>query len=834
MDPIFSRHLRPCTRSKDPLGNRFFLTLTTSLPQRPDISSLVDAIMSERREELTVRAINNIVNLLTHQPYGAPAQAGWTISPGSVLSKRYLAVFRDELRARLSSQNGFIAAFGRLSPDALTGLSLLSAEQERLSALKERLGAVSARAANNSRTATALDLSDDQISKEDIVLAAEVLAHQRALREVRNWTGELTAAVQATTHTRVSFAAREQRCEHGRMIFRSPYRQLPVMLEHRWLDSCDLPCLPSTDRSASSDIPLRAAKVADYLVRVTRTHTADAQIDSTAHEALRRKIFKELQGGKGLSFSVYLSLEKFPAPRDTASSVPDLGEARMVSELKTFIDTVQTLSGTYPSIIIMNESAANRAFTNAAVESYSARFRALLRTLGLEERVKIVDFDRDLFVAHLQRNGRSAADAAKFFDDSFQLLRDLYADIFSNQLPQGARAAIDQHIKQRYPHYSSEISGGVAAFVERNFDTIRVEVTQSVNTERNGAVDPSLLMPSMPHELLSEALGAGNSSPSSAAAIGAFRRLMLMQAQLQGPFFKALMRMRYLVQEAAGAGPLLPAEVIPISITNAPNKLSISLGRSARSGVTLNGQEIRGVSPQHGVGVVAQGRIVSIPWHCILQNSGEFHPATLQIGHTRLPGFVRTMRALVIDLDYFSNESRSKFQGGPQIELYPLIGDALRAGIPCGLIGCRDDATSQERVRNGLIGHLKRCGYEPSAPEYQSFFTSAADHTYTQVGLSDPKPLQHGDHDLTSKPLPHLLSLARAAQRPISAEVVMWLGASDMRKKQQSDGERYTVGDPAKLGLHDTIKFARAMLNLTQDCNSTGGVQNADVREKRS
>lgn len=331
---------------------------------------------------------------------------------------------------------------------------------------------------------------------------------------------------------------------------------------------------------------------------------------------------------------------------DTRSSDLDFGELEAALELKLLVDNVKAITGQDPTITIVDESPANTHYTNGT--TYADKMMTVCTELGIGENVKIVPFGRDFFLNYLEENAGCDREQAELtFDVLFGSLRSVYEGIRRKTINLNT---LREHVAQVATtiiekNGQADLAGGIdfnyllGEMCERiatNFDVIEnVEIPQVAKTEPH-AVDPSLLFPGMSAQMwryatMREELPA-DMGKQTRELIASIRGSIMDQAALQGLEFKALMRMRYIFQWIFQK-PVLDPDIIPLSITNTPNKLSIPMGRNGKSGIILEGEEVRGVTPQHGVGVLVKDKIVCIKWDTIARNPDAFRP-----GHVTLPG----------------------------------------------------------------------------------------------------------------------------------------------------------------------------------------------------
>jgi len=479
----------------------------------------------------------------------------------------------------------------------------------------------------------------------------------------------------------------------------------------------------------------RAEFITNYLISLTRNHTPNANMNDQFIKEVNTTIAKQLQNGRPLKFSVFLSMEKFANPFDTKDSNIDFGELQIALEMSAFIKNIEHVTGHRPILTIMNESPINQRFTYASETVYRMGFVKLLRALGVEEQVKFLNFDLDFFSQYLQHKGYSPADASALTKGIFDVMLKTYHAISEQKDKKDTGTnAVDNQIKE------SGLPEGVAqklgAFLKENFAVIVRESEQAIQTESNKSIDPRLLFPKMSESLWQYAFDKTKTPEGMKQVRGELRRLLLEQAKLQGFFFKALMRMRY-AYKAIFNDPVISSEVIPLSITNAPNKLSISFGRYPKTGIIIDNKEVKGVGPQHGVGVINNGTIVSIPWNIVTKNPDSFHPAVINMGETQIYGYINTKQGAVVDFD-------GTVKGAEN--LFPTIHSFISTGKPFGIATGR----SQESIRRLILDPFKEFLRSNTLPvvDDRLLFVSGNNGAVSTIGVENPQILHQVPLDM--------------------------------------------------------------------------------------
>lgn len=469
--------------------------------------------------------------------------------------------------------------------------------------------------------------------------------------------------------------------ETGRFILKDEQTKKPVPVPLDFIDfSSTQYKLP--ENITDGDNNTKAYVIRDYLVHLTNTYNQDTCLTPKFLEDLRNQIVCQLESGGPLTLSIFLSLEKFANPFDTKSSHTDMGEFQMVTEMKEFINIIKVITGQKPNIVIMNESPNNQNITNASTSLYVAEFQNLLELTGINDQVKIIPFDLNLFSSYLQTINPDTLLQYGLGSDIFShnqeasLLPEWRANTIVSQihsyLEQAYHGIIGQKIKLSVDNLEfsrdykisaslpDELRKQLDGYIAKNFQIIKAEGQQTVSTELKRSVDPSVLSPSMSESLWQAVLQNLPIAPPLNDVVCKLRNYATEQAKIQGLSFRALMRMRDVfsklfgmsfMQYVAESNNISSVAPISLSITSNGNKLSWQLGRFTHTEIFIDGKEIGGVSPEHGVGVFVNGRIVSVHWKYIQKNPEYFRPITTSINGCEVQGYLYVADGALIDID---------------------------------------------------------------------------------------------------------------------------------------------------------------------------------------
>ncbi len=479
----------------------------------------------------------------------------------------------------------------------------------------------------------------------------------------------------------------------------------------------------------------KAEFATNYLISLTRNHTPNADLDDQFIKGVKATITEQLQHDSLLKFSVFLSMEKFANPFDTKDSNIDFGELQIALEMSAFIRNIERVTGHRPILTIMNESPINQQFTHASETAYRMGFVKLLQALGVEEQVKFVNFDLDFFSQYLQDRGYSSADAGALTKGIFDVMLKTYHAISERKdKKDNITKAVDNQTKET--GLPEDVAQKLGTFLKENFGVIVKESEQAIQTESNKSIDPSLLFSKMSESLWQYALDKTKTPEEMKKVRGDLKRFVIEQAKLQGFFFKALMRMRY-AYKAIFNDPVISSEVIPLSITNAPNKLSVPFGRYPKTGIIIDGKEVKGVGPQHGVGVINNGTIFSIPWDIIAKNPDSFHPAVINLGETQTPGYIHTKKGVVVDFD-------GTVRGAEN--LFPTIHSFISTGRPFGIATGRSQESIQRLIFNPFQEFLKN--NDLPVIDDRLLFVAGNNGAVSTIGVENPQILHQVPLDM--------------------------------------------------------------------------------------
>lgn len=426
--------------------------------------------------------------------------------------------------------------------------------------------------------------------------------------------------------------------EDGRFVIPTPIDRLkPATYDISLIDTSEM-VYDLQDGTAGMSDTDKAKLVTDYLTHLTRRHTQDAVMSQKALDGLQKKIQNHLSNGDPLPFSWYLTMKKFPNPFDTRSSEVDISELSMVLEMKEFSDTIAKITGKAPTLTVMDESSATGCFSNASEDVYRRHVSDLIGELGVPN-VNIRPFDHGFFSQYLTDRGTPKETAEATTSAIHHTLTSIYDSVFRNKLQP---SELGDFLSQSpvADVLTNEQLARLEDFLHKNFPSIHAEGVQHIRTSRAKTLDPSIMFPTMSQSMWEGGLDKSNPALTKAqkSAYDQMRTTMNGQAQIQGTYFKALMKMRYVYHELYGE-PVLSPDIIPLSITNAKDKLSWPLGRTKETGIVINGMGVEGVTPQHGMGVMVENSIVCIPWDVIVNNPDSFSPINIVVNGKTVSGY---------------------------------------------------------------------------------------------------------------------------------------------------------------------------------------------------
>lgn len=554
-----------------------------------------------------------------------------------------------------------------------------------------------------------------------------------------------------------------EEAETGRFILKDGQtkKSVPVLLDFMDFSSIQYK-LP--ENIANSDNNTKACVIRDYLVYLTTTYNQDTSLTPQFLEDLRIQIASQLESGGPLTLSIFLSLEKFANPFDTESSHVDIGEFQMATEIKEFISVIKRITGQKPSIVIMNESPNNQNITNASTSLYMAEFQNLLDLTGINDQVKIIPFDLNLFSNYLQTTNPNVLLQYGFDSNIFSynqgtsLLPEWKANTIARQihsyLEQAYHGIIGQQIKfvtdnLRFRRdftistsLPDELQKQLDGYIAKNFQAIKAEGQQTVSTELKRSVDPSVLSPSMSESLWQAILQNLPLAPPINDVAGKLRNYAAEQAKIQGLSFRALMRMRDVFSKLFGmsfmqyvveSNNISSVAPISLSITSNGNKLSWQLGRFSHTEIYIDGKEIGGVSPEHGAGVFVNGRIVSIHWKYIQKNPGYFRPIKTSINGCEINGYLYVANAALIDIDGTIKRPDEPIPD----KVWETVVKTIQSGKNFGFSTGRGLESLNTDVYSEFQSYLRRQNIALS-PEQQNLFFVSANHGALQMtGIYD-------------------------------------------------------------------------------------------------
>jgi hypothetical protein len=543
------------------------------------------------------------------------------------------------------------------------------------------------------------------------------------------------------------YLLREEGAPAGRFVASCPYDGVSALTQRAVTIPASLLQVPQgsavASPSAETSPSERAALVVNYLAGLTLSHTSSAHLSADAIGALRTKIESALisRPAHPLQFSIYTSFEKFAYPLDTRDSNVDPSEIRVAVELKNLIRAVETITGIRPTIILVNESTANGKFTAGDFKRYASQMQELFAGFGIEKQVQVQDFGTKFFVDYLERQGVSSQLAPEVVRDLLGTLQRIYrdllhgggADLLKHQSPESAAALREYLAKVVLPEARPHLET-VLRFVQQHGGAMQQEAFQAIRTEAQGGVDAALLLPVASEKLLRQCMGDTDLS-SLSESFQPIRSWILKQAEEQGVSFKAVMRLRHLMREIFGDS-VLSDQVVPLSITNAKDKLSIPLGRSADTELILEPRgtkSVAGVSPQHGTGVVTQrGTIVAVPFSVVREHPQRFRPITVSLNGSETPGYLALADGALVDLDGTLKPHDQELSP----EVLAVIAKTLESGIPFGFATGKGRESVQRHIRDPLIRFLESQGRNPNDDCYQTFFVGGNNGAWASTGLA--------------------------------------------------------------------------------------------------
>lgn len=498
----------------------------------------------------------------------------------------------------------------------------------------------------------------------------------------------------------------------------------------------------------------QAELLVNYLAQLTKSHTPEAHLSEEFLGANAEKIKSQLEEGKPLQFSMYLSMEKFTSPFDTKGSAVDFGELQIALELSALVKSVEQVTGRKPIITIMNESPSNQQYTHASEKIYKSGFFSLLKELDIENQVEIRPFTIETFSKFLEQRGFQGHEAISFSQKTWSILTQAYHAIHKKEfykkdllISEKVVAFVEQAVKTnvQFPLDSDKQLVSQDTYIQQlskyiiaNHGAMRNEYMQAVRTDLHGAIDVSLLYPEMSRSLLGNAIEIKNDptieppvTDAEAVTISKLRGQLTEQAKIQSIPFKALMRMRYVFKDMFHS-PIIDPDYIALSITNAKDKWSVSMGRKRESHVMMNEQELSGVGPQHGIGVMVDEHLVSLPSHVVINNPHLFHPATIQLGETTISGHIYTpeVKGALIDWD---GTAKRKGERVPEVIL-ETIAAAGDVGKFVGVATGRGPSI-QEAITGPYVDYLEKQG---KTDHIETFFVAGNNGAFGQVGIENP------------------------------------------------------------------------------------------------
>lgn len=591
-----------------------------------------------------------------------------------------------------------------------------------------------------------------------------IIAREQA---IKTSLGELRPIIEAVQRQKDHFSISP---EDGRFLLKEEVKREPIEYDFKHLFRIKdlLLDVPEEVRHLSPE--KQASFIADCLVNLARRHTPDAVLDDKFIQGTQAAIAESLKDGKPLCFSVFLSMEKFANPFDTKDSHVDFGELQMALEMSAFISNIEKVTGKKPTLIVMNESPVTQQFTHASEVIYRTEFLNLLHALGIQDQIEFVNFDFDFFKEYLQNRGYSSYESNMLTTKIFDVMRKAYFGISERKVKKENIAELVETSKNgENVGLPENIANKLGAFLEENFDALAKETEQAIQTESKRSIDPSILFPKMSESLWSLALDKVEASEEMKATKGSLKRFILEQAKMQGLFFKALMRMRYAYKEIFG-DPVLSSEIIPLSITNAPNKWSIPFGRYPKTDVVIDSKEVSGVGPQHSAGVINNGRIISIPWDIIVKNPDSFHAAEINLGETKVSGYIHTKKGVVTDWDGTLDTSDKTFY---------TIYNIMKRGIPFGIATGRGQESIQRRILTPFKEFLTLNGL---SVDDRLLYISGNNGAVATVGIEKPKRLYELPLDIQ-----HILNLPEGTELRELVEAYVG-GELTLERLQETDG----------------------------------------------
>jgi len=549
-----------------------------------------------------------------------------------------------------------------------------------------------------------------------------------------------------------------EEAETGRFILKDSSIKKPANTPLDFIDfSSTQYQLPENIANSNNDT--KAGVIRDYLVHLTTTYNQDTCLTPTFLEDLQSQILRQLKSGCPLTFSIFLSLEKFANPFDTKNSHVDMGELEMVVEMKGFINSIAQITGQKPNIVIMNESPNNQDITNASTSIYVAEFQSLINLAGINDQVKIIPFDFSLFSNYLQTVNPDTLLQYGFSPDILShnqgapFLPEWRASTIANQihsyLEQAYHGIIGQRIKlsegklelsrdyKISTFLPNELQKQLDGYIVKNFQAIKAEGQQTVSTELKRSVDPSLFSPLMSESLWQAVIQNLPLDPPLNDVACKLRNYATEQAKIQGLSFRALMRMRDVFNKLFGVSfmqnvveshNISSIAPISLSITSNGNKLSWQLGRFAHTEIYIDGKEVGGVSPEHGVGVFVNGRIVSIHWKYIQKNPEHFRPIVTSINGHEFQGYLYVADAALIDIDGTIKKADEPIPD----KVWETVLKAILSGKHFGFSTGRSLGSLNTDVYSEFQKYLQKHNIVLS-PDQQNLFFISANHGALQM-----------------------------------------------------------------------------------------------------
>jgi hydroxymethylpyrimidine pyrophosphatase-like HAD family hydrolase len=470
---------------------------------------------------------------------------------------------------------------------------------------------------------------------------------------------------------------------------------------------------------AKEDLIERAAEIFKFLKEEAVKHNSAFSMNSEQEEVILSQITRALQEGKGLRFSLYISLEKFPNPHDTLGEQADLAEVQFVLQLKKFIETIDQLSGQSTKLTILNESPANKQFSVTSSDDYLESVYTLLNDQDLSRMVEIVAFDRNFFV-------RKIISTYSHFDEQAVIFyvntaHDVMKGIMS-ELNKGVQYdKIDPTCFVGDSERGGELALKIHNYFQNCSDKLAGEIKQGINSERQHSIDSQLLFPyNLPDSLYRGAVGSlkikrveftdDKKGEDSHKAMVLLRKFATEQALKQAIEFKALMRLRSFFEETF-AIELLP-DHLKLSITGQQGKFSVNFGRTPEGTQAYLEEPVSVLNAPHATGIIVPGgRLIIgtvediIHTKSCLDMQDSTVAVSVRIGGKDYLGFQILAKAVFTDIDGTILKKDDKKLSD---EACQLVFDCINRDKIYGFITARAVISVQKIVINALKEYAEK------------------------------------------------------------------------------------------------------------------------------